>query len=117
MSGNLILDIFIVFFICFGVLSLLHEFSDTLLTHRCRNAVRDFSVLYIEKTGETLELTVRCAIRRSLQERRVLLVIYNELSEEETFVLWRLCDQFEHVFIAQKEDAESAFLSAYKASS
>lgn len=117
MTGNLFLDGFIVFFVCYGLIEFLHTISEALLARTCKTAAQDFSVLYIPEYTETLELAVRCAIQKSLAERKALVVLYGELPEEEILILWRLCDDFKHVFIAQKEDATDAFLSAYKASS
>ncbi len=117
MIGKIFFDSFVVFFVCFGFFSLLHTVSDALIESRCKKAACIFSVLYIENPSETLELDVRCAIQKSLTERRVLVILYNKLPEEEVLILWRLCDEYKHIFIAQKEDAISALLNAYKASS
>lgn len=117
MIGKFLLDGFVIFFVCYGLLMFLHEICDAFLLSKCKNAQDVFSVLYIEKGESTLELNVRCAIQKSLVEKRVLFIVYDALSDEEVFVLWRLCDDFKHVFIAQKEDAQNALLKAQRASS
>ena len=117
MTGNFIFDGFIVFFVCYGLIMFFHAISEALLRKHCQKTQDVFSVLYIEKAPNALELTVRCAMQKSLAERRNLLVLYDELLEEEIFMLWRLCDGFKNVFIAQKEDAADAIFRTYQASS
>ncbi len=117
MNGNLFLKIIEVFFLCFGLISFFHSVSDWVLNRYCKQKNKGFHMLYIPEKTETLEADIRCSIQKSLAERRVLVIIHGELPEEDTFVLWRLCDPYEHIFIARKEDAEAAFLKACIASS
>ena len=101
MTGSFILDVLLIFLICYAVLHILRELGDAILRRFCVSQHRECLLLPLRSGSETLEFEIRTALQTSDDLCCTLVILDDGLSQSEKLMLWRLTDGCERVTVTE----------------
>ena len=104
MSGNIYLDALLIFLIIYAVVHILCGVGNFIMGHISKRCCSDCFVLMLTGGSKTLEMDIRNAVAGSVKVSRALVIADTGISEEETFLLWRLTDAYDHIIMATPEN-------------
>ena len=112
MTGNLFFDGVVLFLICYALIHIFYELGDWLIVRFSGFRRKEFILLSVHHSMESLEIDVRHALERSMEQKCALFIVDRGLDEQEKILLWRLVDSFDHVVIAQPQELSEKIQTA-----
>ncbi len=104
MSGNTYLDTLLLFLVVYATIHILYGIGNFIMEHISVRTCSDCMVLMLSGGDETMEMDIRNSVAGSLKISRALVIVDTGISEDETFLLWRLTDTYDHIIMATPEN-------------